>query len=171
MADNQEIIRKLRDIHLPEPTSIFPLQPAWWGVIGFFCLVLLGAGYYFFYFRKRQQRQALKQLASIEYRFEQGEASGVCMMELGLLLKHYAVVQFPQTAIAYRWGEEWLAFLVATSTEGQFEEGRGHAVTQWPYQKEPARDDVPSLFDAAGKWLKENPYRSYRKVRMGRVKA
>ena len=170
MADKQEIISKLRDIHLPEPSSIFPLQPAWWGVIALFVFLLLGIVYYFYYHRKKQQRRALKELKAIEQRFNQGEMGGVCMMELGELLKHYAIRQFPQTKLAHLWGEPWLDFLRSTSTAGQFEGELGRAITQWPYQKEPERDEIPGLIESARTWFKENPYRSYRKVRSGRVR-
>jgi hypothetical protein len=164
MANHQEIINKLRDVHLPEPASIFPLQPAWWVVIAVFSSLLIGLVYYFSYHRKKQHRLALKKLKHIEKRFQRGEESGVCMMEIGLLLKHYAIVQFPQTKLAHLWGEEWLAFLRLTSITEQFEGEQGQAIIYWPYQKEPARSHIPALIQSVRTWIKENPHRSYRRV-------
>ena len=164
MANHQEIIHKLRDVHLPEPASIFPLQPAWWVIIAIFFSLLIGLVYYFSYHRKKQHRLALKKLKNIEKSFEQGGESGVCMMEIGMLLKHYATVQFPQTKLAHLWGEDWLAFLLLTSCAEQFEGEQGQAIIHWPYQKEPARSDIPALIKAVRVWIKENPHRSYRSV-------
>ncbi|MBL4607426.1 MAG: DUF4381 domain-containing protein [Pseudomonadales bacterium] len=169
MNNHQDIIHKLRDIHLPEPAGIFPLQPVWWIIIGLFSALLLSATYYFFYHRKKQQRLALKKLKKIEKRFAQGEGGGICMMETGLLLKNYAILQFPQTQLAHLWGEGWLEFLLSTSTEEQFEGEQGYAITQWPYQKEPSRTEIPTLINSVRAWFKENPHRSYRRINFRRV--
>lgn len=169
MANHQEIIDKLRDVHLPEPASIFPLQPAWWVIIVLSSSLLIGFVYYFSYHRKNQYRLALKKLKNIEERFEHGEESGVCMMEIGMLLKHYATVQFPQTKLAHLWGEDWLAFLLLTARAGQFEGEQGQAIIHWPYQKDPARADIPALIKSVRAWIKENPHRSYRSVQYSGV--
>ena len=56
----------LRDIHLPEPISWWPLAPGWWILVGgLLALAILGFLAWRFYAR-RQIRRAERALASIE---------------------------------------------------------------------------------------------------------
>ena len=164
MADNAPLVGKLRDIHLPDPVSFFPLPLAWWVVIFMVFCTLLGAMYFFKYTRKRMLRCALNELESLEKQHE--TVASDTLMAVGVLMKRYAKHQFPRSQVAQLWGEPWLVFLRKTSLSGQFDGVKGEAVMKLPYQRSVSDEESAQFFDSVRGWLLENPHRSYRQVRI-----
>lgn len=166
MTLNSELIFKLRDIHLPQPASFFPLPPAWWGLIVFVVTFIAVLVYVLHYRRKRHLRSALHKLSLIEGAYQQGEDVGTCLMNLGLLLKHYAIIQFPQTQLRHLCGEQWLVFLQKTSRTRSFFGEDEIEMIYFPYRNTVTPSVMIKLFSAAHQWLMDNPHRSYRSVRL-----
>lgn len=167
MTQNSELILKLRDIHLPAPVGVFPLPPAWWVLIVLVLLLLSTLIYLLFYWRKKRLRQALRQLKKIELVYQRGDDDDVaeCLSDLGSLLKHYAIEQFPQTQLAHCYGEAWLSFLQKTSWQGEFTAEQLDMI-YWPYQKQLSPADMAQLIDRIRQWLLANPHRSYRRLKI-----
>jgi hypothetical protein len=166
MTQNRDLIFKLRDIHLPEPASFFPLPLAWWGVIVFVVTLMCALVYVLRHRRKRPLRSALHKLSLIEQAYQQGGDAGVCLMELGLLLKHYAIIQFPQTQLRHLCGEQWLVFLQKTSRTRLFFGENELDMIYFPYQHTVTPSVMVKLLAAVHQWLMDNPRRSYRSIRL-----
>lgn len=163
MTQNNALILKLRDIHLPAPVGFFPLPPAWWVLMVLVLFLLSALIYLLFYWRKKRLRQALRHLKKIEEGYQQGDDAGECLSDLGRLLKHYAIEQFPQTRLAHWHGETWLNFLQKTSMHGEFTAAHLDMI-YWPYQKQVSPQEMAQLIGHIRQWLLANPHRSYRRI-------
>ena len=94
---------QLKDIHLPDPVSIWPLAWPWWAML--IALVSLIAFSVYRYNKNQWRRQALKQLSTITTLDEV-----ICIQQCNRLLKQVALYRFGQTCASLS-GEKWLEFL------------------------------------------------------------
>ena len=167
MADNTPVVVNLRDIHLPDPVSFFPLPVAWWVLLVVVLCVVVCVLYFLMYARKKMLRYALVELDELQFhQSKQSKQDSDTVMALGVLMKRYAQCQFPRNQVAHLWGESWLAFLRSTSSLGQFDGDRGGAAIRLPYQKAVSNEEAKVLFDSVRSWMKENPHRRYRQIRI-----
>jgi hypothetical protein len=151
-------LEQLRDIHLPPPTSIWPIAPGW-----YFLLLVIVAGLYGFhrwYKRGRVKRLALVWLLRYEREYE---AEGNCsetVLKISDLLRRVALVYFPRASVAGLHGKLWLDFLTQTSKKIDFNEVQS-LFLELPYQKgQAAKDlkganDLSPLFMKSRAWLKQ----------------
>ena len=170
MPDSAPVVVNLRDIHLPDPVSFFPLPVAWWVLLIVVLCVVVCVLYFLMYARKKMLRYALVELDELQFyqsqQSKQAQQDSDTVMALGVLMKRYAQCQFPRNQVAHLWGESWLAFLRSTSSLGQFEGDRGGAAIRLPYQKAVSNEEAKVLFDSVRSWMKENPHRRYRQIRI-----
>jgi hypothetical protein len=96
---------QLKDIHLPDAVSIWPLAWPWWAML--IALVSLIAFSVYRYNKNQWRRQALKQLNTITTQDEV-----ICIQQCNRLLKQVALYRFGQTCASLS-GEKWLEFLDA----------------------------------------------------------
>ena len=162
-AVNSNLLHKLRDIHLPDPVSFYPLPLAWW--IMFFITGLLIVGFWFFlqYKLKATQRKALKQLDILEAELKDHPDHEFIYMELSYLLKNYVRQQFPNTFASSLIDQKWLIFLDKTSDSKNFSQGVGNALRNLPYQNKTHKDGL-EIFDVVRLWIKKNPYKTKKKI-------
>jgi hypothetical protein len=113
----------LRDIHLPGPVSWWPPAPGWWLLAGLLALMVI-----LFPFmlaavrrlrgRRRLRRQALEELARIEYDLDStGDLPGA-LQNLSILLRRVALSVFPERKVAGRSGRQWSEWLQRTGPAG-----------------------------------------------------
>ncbi len=102
----------LRDYHLPDPVSWWPLGPGWWG------LMVLGllSGMLLLYFHSRKQQNAwrLKALELLESIFQETSADDSPHMlakQTSILLRRICKSRFPEHSGIQLAGEEWLIYL------------------------------------------------------------
>jgi hypothetical protein len=151
----------LRDIHLPDPISWWPLAWGWWLLI---ISVLLISMIVLMWFIRREKTtkiakptlfmQTLTQLKSEK----QAQAFSI---KLSALLKHSAIYYYGQQAAGLS-GETWLAFLdqhwalgktpEQKNTTHVFLSPQGRALLSAPYQENPAIDQT-FLWQLADDWL------------------
>ncbi|MBV1883849.1 MAG: DUF4381 domain-containing protein [Pseudomonadales bacterium] len=167
MADSAPVVVNLRDIHLPDPVSFFPLPVAWWVLLVVVLCVVVCVLYFLMYARKKMLRYALVELDELQfYQSQQTQQDSDTVMALGVLMKRYAQCQFPRNQVAHLWGQSWLAFLRSTSSSGQFDGDRGAAAIRLPYQKAVSSEEAKVLFESVRSWMQENPHRRYRQIRI-----
>lgn len=101
---------QLRDIHLPEPVSMFPAAVGWYLLALFIVIALISAVWLFFWHRNKStyRRQALSTL-------EQLQASQATPAEINQLIKRVAVTAYGKERVAPLTGEQWTHWLKATS--------------------------------------------------------
>ncbi|NRA09372.1 MAG: DUF4381 domain-containing protein [Myxococcales bacterium] len=111
MAPNAQALAGLRDIHLPEAVSIWPLAPGWWllaaAVVALGLLALLE--------RKRRRtsvrRAALRELDEIAREAQEGIDTALLARRLQALLRRLALVRIGRVEVARLHGESWFEIL------------------------------------------------------------
>ena len=148
-------LAQLRDIHLPEAVSWWPLAPGWW-VLG--ALLVAGLAYtgHFLWQRhhaftyRRQALQKIKQLPS--------NSQHQRITDLFVLLKRGAVRKFSFREFCCTFQAEFIAFLNQTTPKAGFDQ----LPTDWQrlfYAKdsEVSVELVDQLVASGTQWIKRHP--------------
>ena len=135
----------LRDLHLPDAVSWWPLAPGWYAVIAIAlvaCLYLLRL-----YLRRRARgaarRHALKQLARVTAEFEQHGDAVAFSSEMSELLRRTMLAYAPRSEVAGLTGDEWLAWLDRDFDQPRFRGEIGRKLLELPYRR--PDDDLSAL--------------------------
>lgn len=149
----------LRDIHLPESASFWPLAWGWWLLLGLLTCVLLGGVYALIRYRRnnRYRRLAEAELDAAFQRWQDQADPARYLQELAVILRRTALTAFPNQGLAGMRGLDWLMFLDATLTNSQadFCQGVGRALLEGPYQPHP-QVDVTALHQLAQRWVRQH---------------
>ena len=133
----------LRDLHLPEPISWWPLAPGWWVVIA---LVLIGLGYLLRQWlraraRGAARRYALRRLADIEQAYAEHNNPVTFGASLSELLRRTMLAYAPRSNVAGLTGDEWLQWLDRDLAQPVFSNGPGRQLLDLPYRN--PESDLP----------------------------
>ena len=147
----------LRDIHLPEPVSWWPLAAGWWVVIGIALASVLVA-----LLRDRTRRRlrasALDEVERLAARCRQGTDSSRLATGLSVLLRRVALVRFPGQGVAAMHGDAWTTFLGRTSDRPDdmlaVADGLEHSLYAPPSPVDPTQGE--SWIGAARSWIRRN---------------
>ncbi|VAX05952.1 FIG00657500: hypothetical protein [hydrothermal vent metagenome] len=151
----------LRDIHLPDPISWWPLAPGWWGLLA---LILLLIGLFllgrYLYRRRVVRRAARKALALLQTQHQAHQDDHRLAIELSVLLRRISLSQYPREDVASLTGATWLHFLdqglEKHKLQGGFATGAGQILANAPYQ--PVADlDTSALLELCTAWVNALP--------------
>ena len=111
MAPNAQALAGLRDIHLPEAVSVWPLAPGWWLLAA--ALVLLGLLALLERKRRRTsvRRAALRELDELACDARAGIDTAQLARRLQTLLRRVALVRIGRVEVAGLHGESWFEIL------------------------------------------------------------
>jgi hypothetical protein len=133
----------LRDIHLPESISWWPLADGWWCLFG---LVLVCA---FVVIRKCTQntlaKETMRELAAIQQAFEVSDNGAVCLAQVSVLLRRVAISR--DASVAGLTGQAWLENLGSSFSDCQI-------LLSGPYQPHVPKEEVSELLQRVHKWVK-----------------
>jgi hypothetical protein len=143
----------LRDLHLPEAISWWPLAPGWWVVIG---IALLGIGFLIrAWLRTRARgaarRYALRQLDGLVQQYDENKDPIAFGANLSELLRRTMLAYAPRLDVAGLTGEEWLQWLDQGLAKPVFSDGPGRQILDLPYRNpntELPRSDMDRLVAA-----------------------
>ncbi len=130
----------LRDIHLPDPVSWWPLAPGWWALMVLIVMVVLLIAYCIRRYRnhKISALYLVKQeLERIKTDFNINQDKSNLVKELSELIRRLSISIFPREESAGLTGEEWLKFLDQYSDKNEFGNGIGRVLIEAPYQADP----------------------------------
>ena len=130
----------LRDIHLPDPVSWWPLAPGWWALMVLIVMVVLLIAYCIRRYRnhKISALYLVKQeLERIKTDFNINQDKSNLVKELSELIRRLSISIFPREESAGLTGEEWLKFLDQYSDKNEFDNGIGRVLIEAPYQADP----------------------------------
>lgn len=140
---------QLRDIHLPEPISWWPLAPGWW--ISLAAIILIVAAVFIarkIYLGKQLRRDINSELELIKQQYQQLENKPQLARALSILLRRANISYYPESNIAGLTGEQWLQHLDRTnarpSADLAFQSETGKVLLSAPYLP----DDAELDFDA-----------------------
>lgn len=144
----------LKDIHLPDPISWWPVAIGWWLALGLGILLIL-AGYIIVRrsLRPTLRKQALKALDRIENTFHSTEDAAQCLSELSALLRRVVLSQKHSLSPAGLTGKAWLEFLDKPLETPEFSQGVGQILLAGPYQPKVDKKDLSQLLQLCRKWV------------------
>ncbi len=155
MTPMQQTELPLRDIHLPEPSSWWPLAPGWWAL---FVLLLLLVGLIFYLYRRYQAKLhhplhlAQVELDKIKQKYELQADQQTLLKDLSALLRRTCLSLDNNEQIAALTGKDWLQYLDQHLPDRPFSTGPGQVLLYGPYQK--TMDfEADSLFEICQQWL------------------
>lgn len=150
-------IDQLRDIHLPPPPDMWPLPP--FALLVALIVVLITAWTVRRYLRQTRLRRALRELDALARNHAATRDPVTLARGLSRLLRGYARARFPRENVAGLAGADWLRFLDARSTHGDFTSGPGAVLSELPYRppSPPSQDlDAAALIRITRQWLRRN---------------
>lgn len=158
MADPMNMnssLARLRDIHLPDPISWWPLAPGWYVLATIIALLLVLGGWKFYQWWRWQQpkRIALKMLTQYEKMAEAQNNTAFICARISELLRRVALVYYPREQVAGLSGEDWLEFLNQTSKTTSFSPVR-ELLLEAPFGNQQPQTLTP-LFNRAKEWIKQ----------------
>lgn len=150
----------LKDIHLPEPISWWPLAPGWW-----FAAALIIALFIVFLITKKihQDKQLNRDIATelenIKQQFSQSQNKRTLAISLSILLRRVSISYQPAQKVAGLTGDHWLTWLDNEQTKSnnklKFQSEMGKVLLKAPYLSEgTALDfDAHDLIQLCESWL------------------
>ncbi|WP_058534094.1 DUF4381 domain-containing protein [Legionella saoudiensis] len=156
MANQNDPLAQLKDIHLPDAIGWWPLAPGWYAVMLLSVLLLLILA---FYLRRRwryalAKKQALVLLAAYQESYEKEHNAPISSAQISELLRRVALVYYPRAEVASLYGDAWLQFLKQTSKGIDFDSVRT-LLLDAPFKAADTRIDLRPLFDHAKQWIKQ----------------
>ncbi len=148
-------LNRLRDIHLPDPVSWWPLAPGWYVLAALMAILLIVAAYQFLQWRRWQKpkRAALKLLEEYQLQANNPNNNALISARISELLRRVALVYYPREQVAGLSGEDWLDFLNHSSRNLSFSPVR-ELLLEAPYSSLPPSSLTP-LFNRARAWIKQ----------------
>ncbi len=136
-ALNPQILN-LRDIHLPEPISWWPMAPGWWMIFASILLIIIVV---FIsrkiYISKQLKRDIKHELENIKQQFQQTQNKSQLAKSLSILLRRASISYYPKADIAGLTGNDWLSYLddsnTNSSANNRFQSDIGQVLLSAPY--------------------------------------
>ncbi len=162
----------LRDIHLPEPISWWPVAPGWWMLIA---TILLIIAVVFIsrkiYISKQLKRDIKEELENIKQQFQQAQNKSQLAKSLSILLRRASISYYPKADIAGLTGEHWLSYLDDSNTRlsanNRFQSDIGKVLLSAPYLPEHSPSDnnrldfdTQELIRLCESWL-QSPHKKF----------
>jgi len=148
MDSLEEALKDLRDIHDPNPISLWPLAPGWWLLLA---LLVVGILFLRWWLKKRKspgfKKLANQELKNIITNYEVQKDTQKTCLEIATLIRKLLVARDTNHKVAGLIDNEWLSYLDEVSRSHLFTEGPGKILTTAIYQKE-FDADINGLVDA-----------------------
>ena len=159
----------LKDIHLPEPISWWPLAPGWWGLL---ILIVVLVGLFFLgrilYRRGQLRREARQALQNIQAQYESHQDDRQLAADLSTLLRRVALSYSSRTDVASLTDDAWLYFLdrgvAKTKFKDAFSNGAGRILIDAPYRPT-VNIDSTGLLQICTAWIETLPHKKQRQAK------
>lgn len=158
-------LAELRDIHLPEAISWWPLAPGWW-ITTAILLALLLTGFFIWKRHRRAnayRRQAICELSELHRDWLNNGDSHEFLLNTQLLMRRTAVYAYPNHNIAALNGEHWSNWLssalLTSSANSKLEydfTALGTELYRSPEFATKSETDISRLFSQCQIWLRKH---------------
>ncbi len=153
---NDPLELPLRDIHLPDYVSIWPLAYGWWVLIA--VIIITGSLAVFFYLRNKKRKLSAITLARAEFlnifnEYEKNRDSLKFIKQVSVLFRRLSISLFPRTEVASLTGDNWLEFLDSKISGKPFTQGKGRIIIEAPYRQNIESDDVNEFIQHSRDWV------------------
>jgi hypothetical protein len=150
----------LRDIHLPDPISWWPISAGWWIVLAAIVLSIIIIFVLRKVYKSRQlNRDISSEIDHIKKQFLQNQNKSQLAKSLSILLRRASISFYPAKDIAGLTGDDWLSMLDQSNKKplGElcFQSDIGKLLISAPYQSEDSLADYDSaaLIRLCESWL------------------
>ena len=155
MEETDPAALPLRDIHLPDPVSLWPPAPGWWILV--LLIIVIGSLIVFFIRRRRNLRTsavylARQELERIKNEFVSNQDKSILVKELSELIRRLSISIFKRDVAASLTGQNWLEFLDQYVENKLFSSGIGRILIEAPYQDTPNYDSA-ELLHLISSWI------------------
>ena len=130
----------LRDIHLPEPISWWPVSSGWWFLLACFITIFVIIFFAKKYYKSKQlNREIRTEIQQIKKQFRRSKDKLELAQSLSVLLRRASISLYSEKKVAGLTGDQWLAFLDKTrtakssTTMHNFQSETGKALITAPY--------------------------------------
>jgi len=150
----------LRDIHLPDAISWWPLAIGWW----LLPLIVLAGGFAIYRFLKYKQENkkiayrnmALDELNNIQSQFKTQQNTIELIRSVSALLRRISLSYLPREEIASLTGEQWIKQLNQLSSQSVFTDETATLLAKAPYMKQ-SQFNPAELLELCEQWIKLLP--------------
>ncbi len=156
---NQDPLAQLRDIHLPQAVSLWPLAPGWWLLL---ILCSLAIGFLVWRALKRKRAKRYRTLAEAELEasyqnFQRSKNTSAYIRSSQEILRRTALYRYAdrRASIAPLHGSEWIRFLDSCINKQLFSSTFGEALNDAHYQRATAIE-AAELHRSALYWLRHH---------------
>ncbi len=160
MEDLQNALSELKDIHLPDPVSVYQIAPGWWlsAILGLAVIWVCYQQAVKAIRKNRYRRDALKQLEARCIERADLLDDYQLLSEINQLLKSVAIKAYPQQGCAALSGEQWQLFLAQTLAHHKNASTQVFNLFDLLYQTNPTLDKTQRdlLIATARLWLKKH---------------
>ncbi len=147
----------LRDIHLPDSVSWWPIASGWWLLLAIlFVIAIIIWAVSEIRARKQLRQQALLELDALQQNFHQHQELGRLASDCSILLRRVALSRFNRQQVAGLTGTEWVKFLNQQGEQAHFNAELSDVLTHAPYQNH-CDYNAEALLSAARHWLEQLP--------------
>lgn len=143
----------LREIHLPDAISWWPLALGWWMMLGILLLFLIALLVIRHFQKPTLKKHAAKELSAIEHMFQSGQDATRCLSALSMFLRRVVLSQNHPAETAGLTGTAWLKLLDRSLDEPEFSQGAGQILLTGPYQSNVEKGAVIQLIQLCHKWV------------------
>ena len=142
-------LANLKNIHLPEKISIFPLAYGWWILIIVFILLLIITLYFLYKKRKKSiiKKQIINQFRNLVIKSENKEL----ISNISIFLKKLAMNKYPNSNVHILFSNDWLSFLDSKMDSKDFTLGAGKILNN-NYKNINIENPKP-LIELCEKWI------------------
>ena len=123
----------LRDIHLPDAISWWPLAFGWWILVSilFIGIILFAVRFY----AARRQRAARRGIQKVIDALHAGQDPVLSAQQVSTIMRRFAMtISDEPDTVAGLTGKDWLVFLDASWGEAAFTHGEGRLLLSAPYK-------------------------------------
>lgn len=148
-------LAQLRDIHLPEPVSWWPLAPGWYVLMLLILLIMMIITYLVYkrHVNGLAKNKALELLKTYKDHYDKDRNAQVASARVSELLRRVALVYYPRAQVAGLHGDDWVEFLNKTSKKIDFKPVKAMLLDS-PF-KTGETVNLKPLFTRAEQWIKQ----------------
>jgi hypothetical protein len=146
----------LRDIHLPEAFSWWPLAPGWWLLILLLAVIVILVFWLWRLRRRSLKRYCLGELARIRHAVADGAGVSQVLAEVSTLLRRVAISRLGRQPAAKLSGADWQACVADLSRNPAFDDAQLQLLSRGRFQRDPDCD-VERLLAACDRWIRALP--------------
>lgn len=143
----------LKDIHLPQDISWWPLSIGWWIIIAALVLGLFAYCVCRYLTKPTLKKSASHELSNIEKKFNDNQDAILCLKELSVFLRRVSISKDSPQKVAGLTGDKWLNHLDSSLKEPEFNSPTGQILIKGPYCGRVERGSVIELLKLCHKWV------------------